>query len=79
MAGATIGECGGGLDAGVAKALGVAGGGVEGVGFLPGDLFVAGDDDLGDAFAALDAEGVFAVVDEEDLEFAAVVGVDGAG
>lgn len=63
----------------MAESLGAAGGGVEGIGFVPLDLLVAGDDELSDAFAALDGEGVLAVVDEQDFEFATVVGVDGAG
>ena len=37
-----------------------------------------GGDELGDALAAADREGLAAVVDEQDLQFAAIVAVDRA-
>jgi hypothetical protein len=45
---------------------------------LPGGGFVPSDDHLGDAHAAGDGDGLFSQVDQEDLNFAAVVGVDGS-
>lgn len=61
------------------KAPGAARGGVEGSGFVPADLFVAGNDELGDAFVALDQKRLRPVVDEKDFELTAVVGINGAG
>ena len=43
------------------------------------DCFVLGDHHLGDAVSGLDYEGVLAEVQEDDFDFAAVGGVDGAG
>src|SRR5687768_16057610 len=45
----------------------------------PGDAAVGGDDHLRDAFAAVDHEGLVAVVDQHDADLAAVIGIHGAG
>jgi len=46
--------------------------------FGPGDGFVTGDDELGDAVSGLDDEGRAAEVQENDFDLAAIGGVDGA-
>jgi hypothetical protein len=38
-----------------------------------------GRNELGDALAAADGEGLAAMVDEQDLQFAAIIAVDRAG
>lgn len=43
----------------------------------PGGLFVTGDDQLRNAHAAFNGKGGFAMIDQNDFDFAAVIGIDG--
>ena len=62
-----------------AETAGVAFGFCEGIRGFPGDLFVAGDDHLGDAFAGFYGLWLVGEVDDDALDFAAVVAVDRSG
>lgn len=66
------------LTAGRAEAAGAASC-IGQVAFFDFDGFVTGDDHLGDAVAFVDLVGLAAEVDEDDFDFAAVAGVNGAG
>lgn len=70
-----LGLCYPGATVPAIAALGVG----EGMGFVPLQGGVLGDDHLGDAFSILDGEGGLTVVDEQHFDFTAVVGIDGAG
>lgn len=52
---------------------------IKGVDVFPLRLEDGGDDHLCDAVAAFNGKFFVSVVDEDDLDFASVVGVDGAG
>jgi hypothetical protein len=63
----------------VAEARFAALGGREGGDDFPLGLGDRAENHLGDTHARFDKEGLLTEVDEEDLDFAAVVGIDGAG
>ena len=46
---------------------------------MPGQLGDRCQDQLGDAFPALDCEGILSEIDQNDLDLAAIVAVDSAG
>ena len=51
---------------------------VQRVGELPFSLFVVGNDHLCYALAVVDGEGLVGEIDEDDADFAAIVGINGA-
>nr|GFC25988.1 hypothetical protein [Tanacetum cinerariifolium] len=55
------------------------GGFAQGFGGLPGDGFVAGYYQLGNALAVLHGKGLVGQVDQQHFNLAAIIGVDGAG
>ena len=50
----------------------------EGVALLPLNVGVASHDHLGDPLSPIDNERILAEVDEDHLDFATIVGIDGA-
>src|ERR1700761_5017195 len=67
------------LASGGPEAAGAAHRLVQALDLGPGGLDERRDDQLADAFAAPDDEILFAVIDQDHLHLAAVVGIDGAG
>ena len=53
--------------------------GVELIDGIEGGMDDAGDYELGDTHATLHTEGFVAMVDKVNMDFSAIVGIDGAG
>ena len=53
--------------------------GVEFINGIEGGMDDAGNDELGDTHATLYAERLVAMVDKVNMDFSAIVGIDGAG
>ena len=53
--------------------------GVELIDGIEGGMDDAGNDELGDAHATLYTERLVAMVDEVNMDFSAIVGIDGTG
>ena len=60
-------------------AVGVAFCGVELIAGIEGGMDDAGNDELGNAHATLYAERLVAMVDKVNMDFSAIVGINGAG
>ena len=53
--------------------------GVELIDGIEGGMDDAGNDELGDTHATLHTEGFAAMVDKVNMDFSAIIGIDGAG
>ena len=53
--------------------------GVELIDGIEGSMDDAGNDELGDAHATLHTERLVAMVDKVNMDFSAIIGIDGAG